>query len=69
MLIIKKVETKKEQKDFINFPLDLYRNNEYYVPMLYSSEKNIFKKDYPYNKVCDVCFFNAYLDGKMVGRI
>lgn len=69
MIIVKKVETKKEQKEFVNFPIKLYAHNEYYVPMLYSSEKNIFSDDYAYNKVCDVCFFNAYKDGKMVGRI
>lgn len=69
MLVIKKVETKKEIKDFINFPLKLYKGNEYFVPMLYSGEKQIFKSDFPFNKVCDVCFFLAYEDGKVVGRI
>ena len=47
----------------------MYKDNEYYVPMLYDGEKAIFKKDYPFNKVCDVCFFIAYEDGKVVGRI
>ena len=69
MVTIKKVETSREIRDFINFPLKLYKGNEYYVPMLYSGEKNIFKKDYPFNKVCDTCFFLAYEDGKVVGRI
>ena len=43
MVTIKKVETSREIRDFINFPLKLYKGNEYYVPMLYSGEKNIFK--------------------------
>ena len=69
MLTIKEVVTKKERRDFINFPLKLYKGNEYYVPMLYGGEKGIFKKDHPYNKVCEVIFFIAYNDGKVVGRI
>ena len=69
MVTIKKVETRKDIRDFINFPLKLYKGNEYFVPMFYGGEKNIFKKDYPFNKVCDTCFFLAYEDGKVVGRI
>ena len=69
MIIIKEVKTKKDIKAFINFPLKLYKENEYFVPVLYGGEKNIFKKDYPFNKVCDTCFYLAYLDDKLVGRI
>lgn len=69
MLEIKKVETRKERRDFLNFPLKLYKGNEYFVPMIYLGERDIFKDDHPYNKVCDVCFFNAYKDGEIVGRI
>ena len=69
MITIKEVKTKKEIKAFIDFPLSLYKGNEYFVPMLYGGEKNIFKKDYPFNKVCDTCFYLAYMDGKVVGRI
>lgn len=69
MVEIKKVETKKQQREFVRFPLKLYKDSEYYVPEFYSSEFNLFKDSYPYNKVCDVCFFLAYRDGKVVGRI
>ena len=69
MINIVKVDNKKEQKRFINFPIKLYDGNKYYVPLLYSSEKEIFKTTYPYNKVCETIFFNAYLDGLHVGRI
>lgn len=69
MIQIRKVETKREQKEFIDFPIKLYKGNKYYVPMLRMGEKDLFKDSLPYNKVCDVCFFNAYMDGKIVGRI
>ena len=69
MIEIREVKTKKEQKDFLNFPLELYKNCPYYVPSLMMDEKKIFKKNYVYNETCDVIFFNAYLDGKVVGRI
>lgn len=69
MITVEEVLTAKQRKQFIDFPIKLYKGNKYYVPMLRSGEKLIFKADYPYNKVCDVVFYNAYKDGKIVGRI
>ena len=66
---VREVKTKKEQKEFLEFPLRLYRGNPYFVPPLYSDEKKIFRKDYVYNSSCDSVFFNAYKDGKIAGRI
>ena len=69
MLEVREVRTKKEQKDFVNFPVKLYEGNDYYVPLLYGGEFSIFKPDYPFNKVCDTICCIAYDDGKVVGRI
>ena len=69
VLDVREVKTKKEQKDFVNFPIELYKGNEYYVPMLYGGEFTIFKPDYPFNKVCDTICFIAYDGGRVVGRI
>ena len=69
MLEVREVKTKKEQKDFVNLPLKLYKGNEYFVPMLYGGEFDIFKPDYPFNKVCDNVCYIAYQDGKAVGRV
>lgn len=69
MVEIKQVCSKQQQKDFLQFPLDLYNGNPYYIPPLYMDEKKIFRKDYVYNASCDSVFFNAYKDGKMAGRI
>ncbi len=69
MLEIREVKSKREQKDFLEFPLDLYHGNMCFVPPLYMDEKKIFDKDYVYTDCCDSTFFNAYKDGVMVGRI
>lgn len=69
MLEIKKVSTLKERRDFLNFPLKLYDGNKCFVPPLYADEKKIFRKNYVYNETCDVVFYIAYRDNKVVGRI
>ena len=68
-VVIKEVKTKREQREFLNFPLKLYRDNPCFVPPLYGDEKKIFRKDYVYYDTCEAVYYNAYRDGKMVGRI
>lgn len=69
MIIIKEVKTKKQIKDFLNFPLELYKDNKYYVPALYGEEKKMFSPKYLYYDQSEAKCFNAYKDGKIVGRI
>ena len=69
MVEIKEVKSKKDIKAFIEFPLEMYKGNPYFVPPLYSSEKVIFKKKNPFSSSSESCFFLAYKDGKLVGRI
>ena len=69
MIKLIQVKTKKEQKAFLNFPLDLYQGNPYFIPPLYGDEKKMFRKDYVYNASCDSIFFLALQDGEVVGRI
>ena len=70
MVKILEVKTKKQIKDFNSFPLKLYKDNNYFVPMMQSGERDIFKKDYPFNKVCETIFYLAYDENdKVVGRI
>jgi hypothetical protein len=40
LIEIKKVESKKDLKTFIDFHYDLYEGNEYDVPNLFSDEMN-----------------------------
>ena len=69
MIEIVKAESKKEQKRFLNLPLNMYKGNKCFVPPLYSDEASMFKKNYVYNDQSESVFFNAYLDGRHVGRI
>ena len=69
MITVKQVETRKEQKAFLDFPLDLYAGNPNFVPPLYMDEKKIFRPDYVYSDCCDFVCFLAYKDGAVAGRI
>ncbi len=69
MITVKEVETRKEKREFLNFPLKLYRDNPNFVPPLYGDEKKIFRPDYLYYDTSEAVYYNAYRDGVMVGRI
>ncbi|MBR1534528.1 MAG: N-acetyltransferase, partial [Ruminococcus sp.] len=69
MITIREVKTKKEQKQFIDFPLELYRGCPYFVPPLYGDEKGMFKPGFIYNDCCDIVSYLAYDGEKSVGRI
>ena len=69
MIEIREVKTKKERKQFVEFPLNLYKGNEYFVPPLYGDEMAIFSPNYVYYEQAEAVYFNAYRDGVMVGRI
>lgn len=64
-----KVETKAHRREFVNFPLRLYKNNPYFVPPLYADEMTIFTDKNAYADTCESVFFLAERDGKTVGRI
>ena len=69
MIEVREVKTKKEQKQFLNFALDLYKGNPYFVPSLYADERKMFGKDYVYKSSCEWTYFVAYKDGVPAGRI
>ena len=49
--------------------MNFYKGNKNFVPPLYSDELSIFKSTNVYYNTCDSIYYNAYKDGKMVGRI
>lgn len=69
MLKIIEATTKKLQKEFIEYPLRLYKNNPYFVPPLYGDEKTLFTDKNVYFKTCESVYYLAQRDGKTVGRI
>ena len=67
---IKRVETKKDLKDFIEFHYDLYEGDQYDAPHLYSDELKTLSRDK--NAAFDFCeaeYFLALKEGKVVGRV
>ena len=67
---IKKVETKKDLKHFIELHYELYKGNEYDAPNLFMDEKNTFSKDKnPAFEFCEAEYYLAYKDGRLVGRV
>ena len=69
MVTVEAVRTAKQQKAFIEFPLQLYKNNPNFVPPLYGDEKKMFRGDFVYRDTCEIGHWLAYRDGKVVGRI
>ena len=70
MVEIKEVITRQDRKSFFKFPIDLYRDNEYFVPSLIADEMDTF------NPACNPAFaysesrlWIAVRNGKVVGRI
>ena len=69
MIEVRPVRSKREQRQFLNFPLDLYKDNPCFVPPLWMDEKKIFDKGYVYRDTCEDECWLAFKDGKVAGRI
>ena len=67
---VKQVNTKKEMKKFVEYPLELYKGSPYYIPLLYGDEMRLFdEKKSSCSDIAKFWFFLAYRDGKIVGRV
>lgn len=68
MVEIRRVETRRDIKEFIELPLRLYKNCPQFVPPIYSDEKKLLLSGGNTDEAESV-FFLALRDGKTVGRI
>lgn len=67
---ILEVKTPAELKQFVKFPMDLYKNNPYYVPSFIKDEINVWDpKQNPALQYSEAKQFLAWKDSKVVGRI
>lgn len=67
---IRKVESKKDLRTFIDFHYDLYQGNEYDAPNLFMDDMNTLSKDKNAAfEFCEAELYLAYKDGKVVGRV
>ena len=70
MVTIKEVLTRKERRQFADFPNHLYRGVPQYVPGFLSDDISDWDpRKNPAAVYCDFKCFLAYKDGKIVGRI
>lgn len=68
MVTVKQVATAHDVKEFIEFPLRLYKKCPYFVPPLYGEEKKLIQSG-GCSDIAESVFFLAQKDGKTVGRI
>ena len=67
---INKVTTKDDLRKFIQFGIDLYEGNEYFVPpLIYDERTTLSRTKNPAFDHCDANYFLALRDNIIVGRI
>ncbi len=67
---IKEVQSRKELREFVNFPEKLYRHNPYYVPPLeFDQMDTLDQKKGAAQEFCDSKLYLAYKDGRLAGRV
>lgn len=69
MTNIIEIKSKNDLLKFIEFPLQLYKNDVFYSPQLIKDLKVHFSHKNPFFKHAQVKFYLALKDGKTVGRI
>ncbi|MFQ3341050.1 MAG: GNAT superfamily N-acetyltransferase [Flavobacteriaceae bacterium] len=69
-ITIKHITTTKHYNDFVKFPFELYRNNQYWTPPIIKEEiETIDPRNNPVYENAAASFFLALRGGKIVGRI
>lgn len=67
---LKPVLNNTDISNFLQFPIDLYKNEKHFIPQLMFEDKNLFNKEKePFYKKGKVESYIAYKDGNAVGRI
>jgi hypothetical protein len=70
MLTISPVKTKKDYKNFVQFPYDLYKNCEQWIPPLFQDELYTFNpKKNPVFEHASASLFLVYENNEIVGRV
>ncbi|MBR0232262.1 MAG: hypothetical protein IJQ53_08570 [Clostridia bacterium] len=68
MISVREVSSAKDIKEFIEFPLRLYKDCVWYIPALYGDEKKLLRSG-GNSESAGSAFFIAEKDGKTAGRI
>lgn len=69
-IALKRVQTSRDLKRFIDFQYSLYKGNQFWCPPMYMDErKTLSRQKNPAFDFCEAEYWIAYRDGKPVGRI
>lgn len=69
-VVVQAVTTSKQLGQFIDFPHDLYRNDENYVPELFIAQRDLLTPGkHPFHEHSQLQTFLAFRGSKIVGRI
>lgn len=68
MITIAQTSSKRQLKDFIDFPHELFKDDPNYVPELFIAQRDILTK-HPFMEHSAIQPFLAYKEGKIVGRV
>ncbi len=68
MVQVREVRSARDIREFIEFPLRLYKDCRWFVPPLYGDEKKLLRSGGS-SEIAESIFFLAERDGKTVGRI
>ena len=67
---IRPVRSRRELRQFVNFPERLYKDNPYYVPKLVFDQMDTLDQEKgAAQEFCDSVLYMAYKDGEPVGRV
>lgn len=67
---VKEIKSDKEYKDFVNVQFSIYKDNQFWVPPIKKDELKALDPAFnPAFRFCKTKFWNAYKEGKCVGRI
>ncbi len=70
MFEVKEVRDQKGLKQFVRFPFQVYRGNEYWIPPIINDElKQLTPDSNPFFQDLDAKFWVAWKNGRIVGRI
>lgn len=69
MIEVKEVKSKKEMKQFIDLPFEVYKDNPYWVPPIKKDERDSFHPKNEIFKTVEAKFFLAYKNNEVVGRV
>lgn len=66
---VREIKNRRELRQFISFPEQLYKDNPNWVPALHSDEFSALGKKNPALEFCERACYLAWRDGRIVGRV